>query len=290
MSTRTFVLAFFSVLSAAWISAGSGLQPPEVILPNQPKAIRFAVIGDSGNGSREQYEVGLQMSRARKSFPFDIVLMLGDNIYGSKSAGGYKRKFEDPYKALLDQGVRFYAALGNHDDPNARFYKPFHMNGQRYYTISLGAVEFFALDSTYLDPQQLEWLEKQLSASRARWKICFFHHPPYSAAHFHGPNLDVRKRLVPIFEQYGVNVVLCGHEHVYERIKPQRGIYYFVLGNAGQLRAHDLRPSPETAKGFDTDRTFMLMEVSDQLYFQTLARTGVTVDSGFIPNRGGLTK
>jgi 3',5'-cyclic AMP phosphodiesterase CpdA len=211
--------------------------------------------------------------------------MLGDNLYGEKRAADYRRKFEEPYKTLLQQGVKFYASLGNHDDPNERFYKPFNMNGQRYYSIRMGDAEFFALDSTYLDPQQLDWIDKQLSSSRARWKICFFHHPPYSAAHFHGADLDLRRRLEPLFEKYGVNLVLSGHEHVYERIKPQHGIYYFVLGSAGQLRAHDLRPSAETAKGFDADRTFMLMEISDQLYFQTFARTGKTVDSGVIPNR-----
>jgi 3',5'-cyclic AMP phosphodiesterase CpdA len=259
------------------------LRPPEVTLPDRPKAVRFAVIGDTGTGSTQQYEIGEQMARAHQAFPFDIVLMLGDNLYGRKTPADYNRKFEEPYKPLVDEGVKFYASLGNHDDPNERYYKPFHMNGQRYYTLRLGNVEFLALDSTYVDPQQLEWIKKELSSSSAPWKICFFHHPLYSAAHYHGPDLDLRKRLEPIFQQYRVNVVLSGHEHVYERVKPQNGIYYFVLGNGGQLRPHDLRPSAETAKGFDTDRAFMLMEVSgNDLYFQTLSRTGMTVDSGVI--------
>jgi predicted MPP superfamily phosphohydrolase len=259
------------------------LRPPEVTLPDRPKAVRFAVIGDTGTGGAQQYEVGEQMARAHEAFPFDIVLMLGDNLYGRKTPADYNRKFEEPYKPLLDEGVKFYASLGNHDDPNERYYKPFHMNGQRYYALRLGEVEFFALDSTYVDPQQLEWIKQQLSSSSAPWKICFFHHPLYSAAHYHGPDLDLRKRLEPIFQQYGVTVVLSGHEHVYERVKPQNGIYYFVLGNGGQLRPHDLRPSAETAKGFDTDRAFMLMEISgNDLYFQTLSRTGSTVDSGVI--------
>jgi hypothetical protein len=285
MRSLILLLVFLCAFSFLPTAAQSALQWPNVMRPNKPKAVRFAVIGDNGTGGRQQYEVSLQMTRAHTSFPFYAVLMLGDNIYGNKTAADYKQKFERPYKSLLDDGIKFYAALGNHDDPNERFYKPFHMNGQRYYKLSLGNVDIFALDSTYLDPPQLDWLEKQLSSSRADWRICFFHHPPYSAAHFHGPDLDVRKRLVPVFEKHSVNVVLSGHEHVYERIKPQRGIYYFVLGNAGQLRAHDLRPSPETAKGFDTDCAFMLMEISDQLYFQTIARTGITIDSGVIENR-----
>ena len=252
-------------------------------LPENPKAVRFAVIGDTGTGGKEQYEVGALMTEAHQTFPFEFVLMLGDNIYGGKTPEDFKRKFEDPYKALLDGGVKFYASLGNHDDPNERYYKPFNMNGQRYYTLKKGDLEFFALDSTYFDPQQLEWLQKELSSSGAKWKICFFHHPLYSDARYHGPDTDLRSRMEPILQKYGVNVVLSGHEHVYERIKPQGGIYYFVLGNAGQLRPHDLRRAANIAKGFDTDRTFMLMEAADNdLYFQTISRAGETVDSGAI--------
>lgn len=260
-------------------------------LPEKPKAVRFAVIGDSGTGGKDQYEVGALMAEAHQTFPFEFVLMLGDNIYGRKTPEDFKRKFEDPYKALLDAGVKFYASLGNHDDPNERYYKPFNMNGQRYYTIKKGDVEFLALDSTYFDPQQMEWLQKELSTSGAKWKICFFHHPLYSDARYHGPDTDLRTRMEPILQKYGVNVVLSGHEHVYERIKPQGGIYYFVLGNAGQLRPHDLRRAANVAKGFDTDRTFMLMEAAeDDLYFQTISRTGETVDSGVIKNRGSSSR
>jgi 3',5'-cyclic AMP phosphodiesterase CpdA len=254
-------------------------------LPEKPKAVRFAVIGDTGTGGKEQYEVGALMAKAHQTFPFEFVLMLGDNIYGHKTPEEFKRKFEDPYKALLDGGVKFYATLGNHDDPNERYYKPFNMNGQRYYTIKKADVEFFALDSTYFDPQQSDWLQKQLSNSGARWKICLFHHPLYSDARYHGPDTDLRSRMEPILQKNGVDVVLAGHEHVYERIKPQGGICYFVLGNAGQLRPHDLRRAADIAKGFDTDRTFMLMEaVDDDLYFQTISRTGETVDFGVINN------
>ena len=252
-------------------------------LPLKPKSVRFAVIGDSGTGAKQQYSVAAQMDRYRTSVAFDFVLMLGDNIYGGKSAADFKRKFEDPYKALLDAGVKFYASLGNHDDPNERFYKPFNMDGKRYYSFKSGDAQFFALDSNYMDDQQLSWITQQLSGSRATWKICFFHHPLYSHARFHGPDVDLRARLEPVLEKNGVDVVLNGHEHVYERIKPQRGINYFVLGNAGELRFHDLIPSADTVKGFDTDQSFMMVEIAgDELYFQTVSRTGETVDSGVL--------
>jgi len=252
-------------------------------LPLKQDSVRFAIIGDMGTGEKPQYEIAAQMEGSRAKTKFDFVLMLGDNIYGAKDM---KKKFEDPYQPLLDAGVKFYASLGNHDDPNERFYKPFNMGEKRYYSFKKGNAEFFALDSNYMDQQQLDWLTKALRDSNSAWKICYFHHPLYSDGKFHGPDTDLRARLEPILQANGVRVVLSGHDHVYERIKPHGGIYYFVLGNSGELRPHDLKPSPDTAKGFDTDRDFMLMEVAgDQLYFQTIARAGETIDSGVIDRK-----
>jgi predicted MPP superfamily phosphohydrolase len=271
----------FIVVGAAMLAQDAA---PELTLPLTPKSVRFAVIGDFGTGGREQYEVARQMARFHEKFPYDFVLTMGDNLYGGESTADFKRKFEDPYKPLLDAGVKFFAVLGNHDNPNQRFYKPFNMNGKRYYDFRRGDTEFFALDSNYMDPEQIGWLKKELSGSDAKWKICYFHHPLYSHAKMHGSDTDLRKTLEPLFQQYGVRVVLSGHEHVYERVKPQHGIYYFVLGNSGELRFHDLRPSPDTVKGFDTDRTFALFEIAgDQLYFQVISRAGATVDSGMVP-------
>jgi hypothetical protein len=162
-------------------------------------------------------------------------------------------------------------------------YKPFNMNGKQYYSFRKGNAEFFALDSNYMNPEQVAWLDRQLAASDATWKICFFHHPLYSDGKTHGPSLDLRKQLEPIFLAHGVNLVLSGHEHFYERLKPQKGINYIVLGNSGQLRPHDIRPSPDTAKAFDTDRSFLLVEIAgNQLYFQAVSRTGETVDCGVL--------
>lgn len=250
-------------------------------LPSEQKSIRFAVIGDSGTGEPSQFELAQEMEQCRLKSNFDFVLMLGDNIYGGKSQQDFTQKFELPYKSLLDAGVKFYASLGNHDNPNERLYKPFNMGGARYYTIKKGNVTFFALDSSYMDREQLDWLELQLKTSDSPWKICFFHHPLYSDGRYHGPDLDLRAVLTPLFEKYGVSVVLSGHEHVYERIKPVNDIYYFVLGNSGELRYHNLKPSPNMLAGFDTDRDFMLVQIAgDSFYFQTISRTGQVVDSG----------
>jgi hypothetical protein len=253
----------------------------ELLLPLKDGSVRFAVIGDNGTGESAEYEVGQEMARYREKFPFDFVMMLGDNLYGGSKPSDYEKKFERPYKALLDGGVKFYASLGNHDNSNERLYGLFNMGGQRYYTFKKANVQFLALDSNYMDPEQLNWISQRLDGAGSGWKICYFHHPLYSDGQFHGPDLDLRQRLEPILEKYSVNMVLSGHEHVYERIAPQHGIYYFVMGCSGELRYHNLRASAAMQKGFDTDRAFVLMEIAgDNLYFQTVSRLGMTVDSG----------
>jgi predicted phosphodiesterase len=259
------------------------LRGQDATLPIKAGSVRFTAIGDMGTGEPAQSQVAQRMLEFRQKFPFAFVIMLGDNVYGGKSPIELQRKFEIPYKPLLDAGVQFYAALGNHDDTNERFYKFFNMNGQQYYSFKKGNVEFFALNSNYLDPQQMMWLEKSLAASDSDWKICYFHHPLYSSGSFHGSSTELRMILEPLFVKYGVQVVFAGHEHVYERIKPQKGIYYFTEGASGELRPGDLKKTALTAVGYDQDRSFLSVEISgDELYFQAISRTGMTIDSGTI--------
>jgi len=260
------------------------LKAQELTLPLKSGSVRFAAIGDMGTGDSPQYEVAKKILEYRQKFPFDFVIMLGDNIYGGHSPGDYQSKFAAPYKPLLDAGVKFYASLGNHDDTGERFYKPFNMNGERYYTYKKGNVRFFALDSNYMDPPQVQWLESELQKSGAgEWKIPYFHHPLYSSGKTHGSSVELRALIEPLFIKYGVNVVFSGHDHVYERLKPQHGIYYFTEGSAGQLRYGDIKRTDMTDKGFDRDQTFMLMEIAgNELDFQTISRSGTTVDSGTI--------
>jgi 3',5'-cyclic AMP phosphodiesterase CpdA len=211
--------------------------------------------------------------------------MMGDNLYGGESPNDYKKKFEVPYASLLKAGVKFYASLGNHDNSNQRFYKNFNMDGKRYYTFKpKDGIRFFALDSNYLDKEQLEWLEKELAASGSDWKIVFFHHPLYSSGETHGSAEQIRSILEPLFLKHGVSLVLNGHEHFYERIRPQRGIPYFIVGSSAKLRKGDIQKKSElTAKGFDTDNAFMLCEISGEtLHFQVISAAGKTIDGGSI--------
>jgi predicted phosphodiesterase len=258
--------------------------PPTVAPPVEKDAVLFAIIGDSGTGTQSQFDVGKQLANARATFPFEFVIMLGDNIYGSERPQDFAQKFEQPYKTLLDAKVPFYAALGNHDDPTQRFYKPFNMNGERYYTFTKGNARFFVLDSNYMDQKQLKWLEDELARSNDRWKIAYFHHPLYSSGGRHGSESDLRTQIEPLFIKYGVDVVFAGHEHFYERIKPQKGIYYFTAGGSAKLRKGDIQKSAMTAVGFDTDYSFMLAELDKEaMRFQVLSRIGKPVDSGTLP-------
>jgi predicted phosphodiesterase len=281
------LLAF--VLLAATAAA---LGAQELRLPLKDNSVKFAVVGDTGTGDSHQISVANQLNTYRAKFPFDFVLMMGDNLYSGDSPKDYQKAFELPYKALLDAGVKFYASLGNHDDPNERLYKPFNMNGERYYTFKPpnSSVRFFALDSNYVDDKQLAWLDKELAASGSDWKICFFHHPLYSSGETHGSAELQRALLEPVFLKYGVNVVLSGHEHFYERIKPQKGIQYFIVGSSAKVRPGDLQTSELTAKGWDQGYGFMLVEISgDELFFQEISDKGDTIDAGSL-RRAGKTE
>jgi 3',5'-cyclic AMP phosphodiesterase CpdA len=214
---------------------------------------------------------------------------MGDNLYGESRPQEYANFFEKPYKALLDAGVKFYAALGNHDDRNQRFYKHFNMEEKQYYSFKAPKqnVRFFALESTYPEPEQIKWFENELKGSGEDWKIVFMHHPLYSSGGRHGSDVGLREVLEPLMVKYNVSVVLTGHDHFYERIKPQKGIAHFLVGSAGKLAPGDIDPkSPLTARGFDTDYAFLVAEiVGDQMYFQAITRTGGIMDSGIIGRR-----
>jgi predicted MPP superfamily phosphohydrolase len=254
----------------------------KLTLPMKKGSVRFAAIGDTGTGSSKQQQLGELMARYRTSFPFEFVLMMGDNLYGGESARDYVKKFETPYRKLLDNNVKFYASLGNHDLGLQVNYEHFNMNGKEYYRFKKGNVAFYALNSNYMDKKQVAWLESELAKDTSEWKVCFFHHAPYSSAKRHGSDKQLREVVEPIFVKYRVNVVLTGHDHVYERLKQQKGIYYFVTGAGGKLRSGDIdRRSPLIDKAYDRDLHFMLFEVvDDQMYFQTVTRTGETIDTG----------
>jgi 3',5'-cyclic AMP phosphodiesterase CpdA len=259
-----------------------------VALPNKAGSFKFGVLGDFGTGEKPEYQLAEQMANFRNRFKYDIVVLVGDNLYGSERPQDFSKKFELPFKPLLDGGVKFYASLGNHDAREQRYYKLFNMDGNLYYDFSPASdVRFFMFESTYPVPEQVAWLEKKLQGSNDKWKFVVFHHPLYSSGGRHGSDLRLRDVLEPLFVKYNVSVVLTGHDHFYERIKPQKGITYFVVGSGGQLAPGNIeRGTGLTAKGFDTDRAFMAAEIiGDEMYFNAISRAGDIVDSGVVTRR-----
>jgi predicted phosphodiesterase len=280
---RFRVAAILACISALSIAAAT----QNVTLPLAKDSMRFAVIGDTGTGDKPQYEIGRRLEAYRQRANFTFAIMVGDNIYGAERPQDFQKKFELPYKPLLDAGVTFHAALGNHDDPNQRFYKPFNMGGERFYTFTKGNIDFFVLDSNYMDRKQLDWFERAIKGSRSDWRMVYFHHPLYSSGETHGSEQDLQTLLEPLFVKYRIDVVFAGHEHFYERVKPQKGIYYFTCGGSAKLRKGNIRKgSALTEKGDDVENTFMVVEVvKDMFNFQTISRDGVTIDSGAFPRR-----
>src|SRR5215470_16044600 len=209
--------------------------------------ITFAVMGDTGTGDEAQLSVARQMVRQREKTPFEFVIMLGDNIYEKGEQKDIKPRFEEPYKDLLGAGVKFYAALRNHDIIKGlgfqTNYPDFNMGSRRYYNFAKGSsennenlLEFFALDSNEMTPEQLKWLDENLSASKAGWKIAFSHHSIYSSARMHSQYTKLRAQLEPLYVKHGVIAVFSGHSHCFERIKPQQGVHYFTEGASGEIK------------------------------------------------------
>lgn len=308
---RRFLLCFlciFCLLCFPLLAAGPG--PPW----------RFAVIGDSGTGDRYQYRVAEQMLAWHERMPYSLVLMLGDNVYGGflGTGGGHRKDFEDkfdrPYAGLLARGVVFRAALGNHDmrhDDGRDLigdFDRFHIGGPLgYYNFTIGEwlnqageaaplVEFFVLNTVRLegfrdDPEQLAWLDAALAASRARWRILYGHHPLYSTGARHGSDAVLRQRVEPLLAgpdgELRVQVVLAGHDHIYQRLVPQRGIVYFVCGSSGKLRRGNARPSALVAAAEDQLRSFMLWEATlEELRFRAINEHGQAYDCGRIRPAG----
>lgn len=280
-----------ALLSMAAVAAGTLLKPAGV-LAVQPaqRRIRFPVVGDWGTGDSDQTGIARQMFAAHQRAPFDFALAAGDNIYPNGSGRYFDKHFERPFAPLLKERVQFHAVLGNHDVMEGRQdqcqYPLFNMGGRNYFTMSQGdgLLDLLMLDSTDCDQTQVGWVEQQLQASTARWKLVVLHHPLYSSGKRHGSNLKLRKKLEPLFVRYGVHAVISGHDHIYERVKPQQGIHYFVTGAGGKTRRGgvDLH-SPIRAMSYDEDNHFMVLEADhEQLRFEAISETGSVIDAGVI--------
>jgi Calcineurin-like phosphoesterase len=206
--------------------------------------LSFAVLGDNGSGGRQALAVAERMALTYQRAPFGLVALLGDICY----YGNFRRRFDTvfrrPLGPLLDAGVGFELAIGNHDsqlhfsdEGLSAIEAELELLGTpgRYYTTTHGPVDFFFLDSSIPGlygpraSEQLEWFDDALASSDNQWKVVALHHPPYSSGH-HGSTPGAQERLVPVLARRRVDVVLSGHDHDYERVEPQEGVTYVVSG------------------------------------------------------------
>jgi 3',5'-cyclic AMP phosphodiesterase CpdA len=280
-----------AIVSLASLAAGAMVTPGMVLdSRSDDSKTRFAVIGDFGTGESDEFAVAAQMLNSHRNTPYDFVLACGDNIYPNGNGKLFAKHFEQPFEGLLKERVKFYAVLGNHDVEEGRKdqlnYPLFNMGGSNYYTVrrNNGQVEFFMLDSTAFDAGQVTWLENALNESKALWKIAVLHHPLYSSGKKHGSDSRLRAVLEPMLMRHRVQVVFAGHDHVYERTRPQNGIQYFITGAGGKMRRGDIdMRSPFRAASYDTDNSYMLIEIDEgEMNFKSISEKGDIVDSGVI--------
>jgi len=274
---------------------------------NKP-AFTFAAIGDMGCGCSDQAKVARKMIDWYRTNPYKVVITLGDNIYGSffGAHGGSKtlfaERFDKYYQPLIDQGVKFYATLGNHDlethggRDEIQDTQRFHILGpDGYYSFESDAkvdgkplVLFVSLNSPDLinkdqaDSIQIGWLSKTLTGSNAIWKVIYFHHPLYApSGEGHEPSVRLRRALEDVFVAAGVQLVLTGHNHYYARMKTQRGITHFISGGGGRdlvqpiVNAYTIQVAEEPH--------FMYFEVyPDKMDYRMIPAEGRIADSGSI--------
>ncbi|MBN8226435.1 discoidin domain-containing protein [Corallococcus macrosporus] len=227
----------------------------------------FTAMGDFGTGGSMQAKVMAVMNTP--AWRSELLLALGDNAYPDGTDAEFQEHLFTPMAGLLRE-VPMFATPGNHEYVTNQaqpyldnMYLPANnpAGTERYYSFDWGPVHFLSLDSNCAVglasadrctlAAQKAWAEADLAANTRPWTVAFFHHPSWSSGE-HGSQLTMRRQFGPLFEKYGVDLVLTGHDHNYERSKPmfgdalasstQRGIPYLVVGSGGAT----LRPFPSS--------------------------------------------
>jgi len=199
--------------------------------------LRIAAAGDVGHPGGRERATARAMERAARLRPFDALVLLGDNAYPEGDPARLEDTVFDPFAPILDRGAQLWPILGNHDVMDghaAANVEALGMPGP-WYAEHLDDLLFVGLDSNDLSAEQLSWLDSTLDGSDATWKIVALHHPPYSAG-YQGSDLEARRLVSPIAEHHGVQLVLSGHEHDYERSRPINGVTYVVSGAGSETR------------------------------------------------------
>jgi 3',5'-cyclic AMP phosphodiesterase CpdA len=267
--------------------------------PSDPDRLRFAAVGDNGSGGRQAMAVAERMAETYAQQPFGLVALLGDICYYGNFEDRYEDVFRRPMAPLLESGVGFELAIGNHDaalrhsdDGIEEIEAELRLLGtpSTYYSTTHGPVDFFYLDSSVpgvFGPDsstQWEWLDDTLASATSQWKIVALHHPLYSSGR-HGSTVGARERLEPILARHHVDLVLAGHDHDYERTHPQQGVTHVVSG--GGCKTTAVGKSRFTAASASVLQ-FVLVDVEgDRLTASCVAVDGTIVDRFELRARDG---
>ena len=189
---------------------------PQIVHYDQ--AVTFAVIGDFGNGG-----VGpsIQVANLINNYNSEFIVTVGDNDYGY----GYENSVGNIYNKWLPDD--FYPSLGNHDWPNLQEYRKY-FNVHTFYHIKRGTIDLFILNSNNSLEYQRNWLNWIVPQTNGRWKIVVLHHPPYSSGRAYGNRLDLQWN----YSELGIDLVLAGHSHHYERLYVD-SVDYYIVGTGG---------------------------------------------------------
>lgn len=263
---------------------------PIVVGPPFWRSARFAVFGDYGMATTDEARV----SNLVHSWNPDFIITTGDNNYTGLTdgidgvIGRYYSDFIGNYWGAYGAGsrtTRFWPSPGNHDwdVANLTAYTDYFTlpGNERYYDVNLGLVHLFALDSdphepdgTTEDSVQARWLQGRLARSSACFKIVYFHHPAYSSGP-HGSSFEMRWP----FEAWGADVVMAGHDHVYERFEVGQ-IPYFTVGLGGGSPYSFVTTIPESRAQFNSDFGAMLVTANRRgMNFDFIDANGALVES-----------
>lgn len=254
--------------------------PPKFEAKPASPSLRIVAIGDTGTGSKVQETCANSIARIHRQQPFDFGITLGDNYQDngplSPADARWQRYWERYYPTL---GIPFYPTLGNHDWSNPSgpaaellYRNPSWKLPALYYTYTAGPVQFFVLNTPLLSERQRLWLDRELKASTARWKVVYGHFQIYSA--IRGDNKDLIQDILPILQANQADMYFCGHEHLFQHLKPEGNVHLFVNGAAGagaRTARHKDYPNllfmAENKSGFailEADNSTLTMKFVDQ--------------------------
>jgi 3',5'-cyclic AMP phosphodiesterase CpdA len=221
-----------------WKGSPTNTRPLVAFPASEQQLLHMAVAGDTGDSGSRLDRTATAIAEWNSTDPFDVLLLLGDNVYPNGDPAKLDATVFTPFAATLESGTRLLAILGNHDVKDGNGPAQMAALGMegRWWAHEDDDVLLVGLDSNRPDdPEQLAWLEETLAQSDATWRIVALHHPPYSAG-YQGSSADVRAVFQPVFERYGVQLVLSGHDHDYQRSTPINGVTYIVSGAGSGTR------------------------------------------------------